>query len=82
MNELGLTRESVREEMCRIVKDTAEGYLRGDQFQKALDRILTTAIDTRLREGRYDRDMLKREVADGIQRAIMQRLDVSITIKA
>src|ERR1700759_3601056 len=44
MNELGLTRESVREEMTRIVADTIERALGTPDFQQRIDNIIETKV--------------------------------------
>lgn len=82
MNELGLSRESVREEMRKIVRDTAESYLRGDEFKHALDRILTAEVNRQLMQHTYDRERLKKLAEEGIQRAIADRFNISVTVKA
>lgn len=81
MNEMGLTRESIREEIRSIVKETAESYLRGDQFRQTVDRMLATAISDCFKEGRYDQNALKRMITEGVQRNLMARFDISITTK-
>lgn len=78
MNELGLTRESVRKEMQDIVKSTVETHLNSQYFQLAMDRIIKTCVVEYLKQANYDRDMLKRAVAEGIQKLLMSRIEVSV----
>lgn len=44
MNELGLTRESIRKEVDRIVAGTIASHLRGDAFKQTLDRIVKAEL--------------------------------------
>lgn len=58
MNELGLTRESVRAEVRQIVVDTMERMLHGDNLQDMLERL----INLRVREYWSSRESVRAAV--------------------
>ena len=58
MNELGLTRESVRAEVQQIVITTVERMLAGDNLAQMLERL----INLRVREHWSSRESIKADV--------------------
>lgn len=56
MNELGLTRESIRELVTELVNQTVEKHMRNLQENGALEKMFADAIDLHYRKanGRYD----------------------------
>lgn len=82
MNELGLTRESVRLEVETVVRDTVQTFLNSDRFDKALHRVIAETLDTWLKKGQYDREMLKRTVGEAVQKELMNRLTIQVAVKS
>jgi hypothetical protein len=53
MNELGLTRESIREEMQKIVTETVERTFNSTQMQSLIRSIIEAKIQTAINPYRY-----------------------------
>ncbi len=74
MNELGLTRDSVRDETKAIVHDVVLKTL----DQGRLDRIIEAAVEKGMREHSWDKDVIKGLVKAALDRAIAKAIKKKI----
>ncbi len=80
MNELGLTRDAVREEITRIVTETVERYLGSDQMRQFETRLIET-IAAKLRKTWTDPNltsMIEREIRQQVGNLVQKHLIVEI----
>lgn len=66
MNELGLTRESIREEMEKIVVQTVERALKTPQIEDRIRSVIEAKIQTSLNPYRYGTGDLEKLVKDEV----------------
>jgi len=80
-NELGLSREFVRDLIKEVVEKTIEKYFKSGHFEK----YLKDAIDKELRTYHYGRDELKAlvgsAVADSIKKEVTSKLTLHVSGK-
>lgn len=70
MNELGLTRESVREEVTTIVGATVDKFFHDGKFQKFLEQ----RIDAALRTYHYDSKELQTLITTLVGKAVQEQI--------
>lgn len=87
MNELGLTRESVRETMTEIVTDAVARFVNSDQFKRRLDVIITTKIEEGFTGwwGKGADSLARERIVDEIRKAagkaVAGQLEITVTKK-
>lgn len=81
MNEMGLTRESIREETRRVVEETAEKFLRGLLESGKLGEILVGAANRELQQKERYAKTLGGYVADSAQKAAREWIDDNVEIR-
>lgn len=59
MNELGLTRESIREVVREIVTDTVEKHLRNMTSQSEMERIIRDKVNEVVKDNRWEKDTMR-----------------------
>lgn len=82
MNELGLSRESVRQQVDEIVRETIRKHVSGPQFTVLVEREIKAVIESSLKGEFYDRNKfqahvvaaIKNQVADAVNRSL--RLEI------
>ena len=81
MNEVGLTRESVREETREIVEKTAEKFLHSLLESGQLGRILVKAANEELQKSTRWAKTLAGFVEDGARAAGKEWIDANVEIR-
>lgn len=71
MNELGLTREVIRQEMREIIEDVVTKQLGSG----ALDRYIEKAVNDAIKANRWDEDALKKKTRAAINAAVKKRIE-------
>lgn len=74
MNELGLTRESVRAEIETIVSDTITRRMNSDQFTKLVEKQIDKAIQAAMKEDYYDTDSFKKKIMSVLTSTLKERV--------
>ena len=88
MNELGLTRESVREEMMRIVEQTITKAFNDSAVDARIERLIEAKIQTALNPYRYGSgDLVKlvkaevaKEAQEQVRSIVKERVAVTLTL--
>ena len=77
MNEMGFTRDSIREMMRDIVTETAAKFFKNGDFTKHLEE----QIDRQLRTYQYETGTLKKELASMVAAAVAKSVEKQVTEK-
>lgn len=80
MNEMGLTRESVRDQVDSIVRDAVRKHIAGPQFTNLIEREIKATIEAALKEQYYDRDKLKAHVITAIKQQVADAVAASLEL--
>lgn len=72
VNELGLTRESVRDEMRAFIEQTMATYFKSDQFQQVLQRILVARINEQISIYRGEKKLLAL-ITEAVSKQVQQQ---------
>ena len=81
MNEMGLTRETIREETRRIIQDTAEKFLSQLLETGELGKILVDASHNELRKKERYPKLLSQYVEDGAKAAAREWISNNVEIR-
>lgn len=75
MNELGLSRDYVREQVDAIVRETIRKHLSSQQFNNLVQREVKAAIEAALKESYYDKEKLKAHAIGAIKTQVAKQLE-------
>lgn len=78
VNDLGLSRESVREEMRALVLEEVKRFCAGDGFKQ----FLRSEINLQLRAYGYEGTALRRIVAEQVAKAVLEGVTRNLVVSA